>query len=252
MNYQPATKQIYGLADLRRVSALVFAGCLIAVAISAGAQTTNVPDFASFQIISQRNIFNQSRVPHTRATHVTVPVVDSFAFVGTMSYAKGEFAFFNGSSSEFRKVLQVDGEIANFKVTDITPKSVTLTNGTNQVVLDLQTQMRRDDNGHWAMSSERASYPGAGSSYRSSSRSQFSSTSRPYASSSRSADPAMAGPGPDNMQINDTNLSGAEERPTPGEEENPPEASTPPGGGGNDALSRLMQRRAQEEQQLGR
>ncbi len=42
-----------------------------------------------------------------------------------MSYAKGNFAFFDGTSPDFRKVLELEGSIADFKVIAITPKSVT-------------------------------------------------------------------------------------------------------------------------------
>lgn len=250
MNLNVLQKTILKMASRRRLESFVVAVLSVA-AFSAAAQTTNGTDFASFEIISQRNIFNQNRMPHTRSVQAPPPVVDSFALVGTMSYSKGEFAFFNGSGSEFRKVLQVNGEIANFKVADITPNSVTLTNGTNRVVLNLRMQMRRDDNGHWAVSPELASYASSGSSYRSSSQSRFSSNSRRYYNSSRSTAPAMGRSGPDNMQADDTNPPDQEGMPPPESEENPSEVSAPPGGGGNDALSRLMQRRAREEQQIG-
>ena len=115
--------------------------------------STNGTDFASFQIIGQRNIFDPNRVPHRRSSSSAARVVDSFSFVGTMSYAKGNFAFFDGTSPDFRKVLELEGSIADFKVTAITPKSVTLVSGTNETVLPLGTQMRRDDDGHWVVSS---------------------------------------------------------------------------------------------------
>jgi hypothetical protein len=81
---------------------------------SVTAQSTNGLDFASFQIIGQRNIFDPNRVPHRRSSAPAARVVDSFSFVGTMSYAKGTFAFFDGTSPDFRKVLELDGSIADF------------------------------------------------------------------------------------------------------------------------------------------
>src|ERR1041385_6179537 len=70
------------------------------------AQSSNSPSrlhFSSFRIITERNIFNPRRsaryVP-TERTRRPSTRTDSFALVGTMSYEKGFFAFFDGSSSE--------------------------------------------------------------------------------------------------------------------------------------------------------
>ncbi|MGA3284979.1 MAG: hypothetical protein ABSD57_11045, partial [Verrucomicrobiota bacterium] len=107
------------------VPAIVGAVLLLAAAFSAAAQPTNATDFAAFQIVAQRNIFDPNRVPHSRSnsTHAAARVVDSFSFLGTMSYEKGNFAFFDGNSPDFRKVLELDGDIAGFKLTTLAPKS---------------------------------------------------------------------------------------------------------------------------------
>ena len=52
--------------------------------------------------------------------------VDSFSLVGTMAYEKGAFAFFDGTSSEFAKVLKTDGVIAGYKIVDILTDAVKL------------------------------------------------------------------------------------------------------------------------------
>ena len=49
----------------------------------------------------------------------------------------------------------------------ITPKSVTLSSGTNETILPLGTQMRRGDDGHWVVSTDTASYAGTGNSFTS-------------------------------------------------------------------------------------
>jgi hypothetical protein len=192
----------------------VLLALLVAVAFTAPAQQTNsLPalDFPSFKIIAERNIFNQSRTPHERGIRPT-RVADSFSLVGTLFYAGGDIAFFDGTSADYRKALKVDGDIAGFKVTAITLNSVTLSDGTNQTVLKITTQMRRADDGHWSVSTEPASYSSAGSS------SGFNS----------------------------------DEQPSSEMEDNSPNAPASPGGAGaNDALARLMQKRAQQEQQLG-
>jgi len=185
---------------------------LLAAVCSTTAQPTNGTDYALFQIIAQRNIFDPNRVPHTRSSSARATrVADSFSFVGTMSYAKGSFAFFDGTSPDFRKVLAVNGDIAGFKLTALTPKSATLSSGTNEIVLPVGTQVRREDDGHWAVAVERAAYNDTGS-----------HRERPASNSST-----------DNASTTSS------------------ETAAPASGGANDALTRLMQQRAQEEQQLG-
>ena len=151
------------------VAAIVGAVGLSAAAFPAAAQTAGGTDFTPFQLIGQRNIFDPNRVPHVRSGYSrSAPrIVDSFSFVGTMSYAKGTFAFFDGTSPDFRKVLELGGSIVDFKVAAITPKSVTLSSGTNETILPLGTQMRRGDDGHWVISTDTASYAGMGNSFTS-------------------------------------------------------------------------------------
>jgi hypothetical protein len=210
---------------------------LLTTMLSAAAQSSNGLDLASFQIIGQRDIFDPTRVPHRRSTGPAAHVVDSFSFVGTLSYAKGNFAFFDGTSPDFRKVLERDGSIADFKVTTINPRSVTLSSGTNETVLPLGTQMYRDDNGHWTVSAESAAYASTGSSSGSDRRSF----------NRRRSGNSTASPGTTTDTLNAPLPNGA---PDASMDMNAPVAP-PVGGGGNDALTRLMQRRAQEEQQLG-
>jgi hypothetical protein len=230
-----------------RTRALVFA-MLMAGAVAAVAQQTNLssgPDFDSFKIVADRNIFNQSRLPHERAVRAA-RVADSFSLVGTLFYTGGDIAFFNGTSDEYRRALKVGGDIAGFRITAVTLDSVTLSDGTNQTVLKITAQMRRDDSGRWSVSTERASYASAGKAAGlnpsgNSSRSQrYNSNQGNFTVTSRSS---SGNAGVDNLS-------------PPGAEEPPPEVennrvAAPAPGGANDALARLMQRRAQEEQRLG-
>jgi len=215
---------------------------LLAAAFSTAAQPTNATDFAAFQVISQRNIFDPNRVPHTRypSTHAA-RVADSFSFLGTMSYAKGNFAFFDGTSPDFRKVLELNGDIAGFKLTALAPKTATLSSGTNEMILPVGTQVRRDDDGHWEVSTDSASYSSTGSSYASGSgrhRRQRDGSARSNASATSTL--AAGNSRPDDLTAVDLET-----------DTNTPEAPALSSGGANDALTRLMQQRAQEEQQLG-
>jgi hypothetical protein len=109
-------------------------------------------DYSAFRIIAERNIFDPNRSPRRRVSGGPRPrprTTESFSLVGTMSYEKGTFAFFDGTSSEYRKVLKVADAIAGYKVAQIAPNSIKLASGTNELELRVGMQMRRDDNGEW-------------------------------------------------------------------------------------------------------
>jgi hypothetical protein len=65
--------------------------------------------------------------------------------VGILASEKGDYAFFDGSNSDYRKVLQPGQSIANYKVLEMTPERVKIQSGTNLVELRVGTQMRRDN-----------------------------------------------------------------------------------------------------------
>jgi hypothetical protein len=122
--------------------------------LAAGAQQTNRTsevDFSNFQVISERNIFNPSRTARHRSGGRQESAADAFSLVGTMKYTKGTFAFFDGTTSEYRKAVQNAGTIAGYKVTDITPTSVKLANGDKQLTMKIGTQMRREEKGAWQL-----------------------------------------------------------------------------------------------------
>ena len=117
--------------------------------------TVNSLDESSFRIISDRNIFNSRRsaryvpssAPRTRGTRS-----ENFALVGTLSYEKGPYAFFDGSRSDYRKVLKPDDTIAGFKVVSIEAAHVKLASATNEIDLHVGMQLRREEEGEWRLS----------------------------------------------------------------------------------------------------
>ena len=127
----------------------------------AGAQSNNVPgpaDYAAFsRFISERNIFDPNRYPrnsgnnvrHYQPTRINRSA-PAFTLVGTMSYAKGMFAFFDGNNADLRKVLyQADtNDIAGFTVADITLTGVTLQTADKKrtVQMKIGDLMRLEDN----------------------------------------------------------------------------------------------------------
>jgi len=122
-------------------------------------------DYSAFRIISDRNIFNPARSSRSARSGGETPrpaKVDSFTLVGTMAYEKGRFAFFDGSGSEFRKVLKPDGVIAGYKILDIAPGNVKLGRDGRELELRVGTQMRRQEEGEWQQSAQAGSSPGPG------------------------------------------------------------------------------------------
>ena len=143
-------------------------GCVVLLAVlasgtSAAAQSNNVTgatDFASFsRFITERNIFDPNRYPrnardnrprttvHTTRTQRSAP---AFTLVGTMSYEKGMFAFFDGNNAELRKVLPVSGDIAGHTVTEVTLTGVTLQSADKKETVQLKIgDMMRQEGEHW-------------------------------------------------------------------------------------------------------
>jgi hypothetical protein len=138
----------------QRWTILAIVTLALAGGVTARAQQTNntsQADFSNFQVISERNIFNPNRTARHKRGNRPQPVADAFSLVGTMSYAKGAFAFFDGTTSDYRKVVQNAGTIAGYTVSEITPSAVKLTSGDKHLVLKVGTQMRREEKGAWQM-----------------------------------------------------------------------------------------------------
>jgi hypothetical protein len=112
-------------------------------------------EYTSYNLISERNIFNSarmSRAARARGEEQKPNRVDSLTFVGVISYEKGPFAFFDGSSADYRKVLAPGKAIAGYKVVEVNPDNVKLESGTNTVTLNIGMQLRREDDGDWQVS----------------------------------------------------------------------------------------------------
>ena len=135
------------------------------LAASATNAAPNSLDYSAFHLILDRNIFDPNRTPRSGRPPAAQPTtVDSFKLVGTMSYEKGVFAFFDGTSSGFKKVLKPDDTIAGYKIVSISPDSVNLMLNTNVTELRVGTQMRRREDGTWERSASSESYAAAASS----------------------------------------------------------------------------------------
>lgn len=147
-------------AQQRRQLAIV--ALLLVSAITGFAQSTNAPTrltYDSFRTVSDRNIFNPNRYARstgrsTNRSTSTTPAsrVESLALVGVIAYEKGYFAFFDGTSSDYRQAVQTGATVGEYKVTHVTPDLVQLAHGTNTFDLKVGMQMRREDEGDWFLS----------------------------------------------------------------------------------------------------
>lgn len=146
------------------------------------------PDFSAFRIIAERNIFDPNRRgSRSNGTRERPRAVDSIGLVGVMSYEKGTFAFFDGSSSSYRKALKQNDSIAGYRLESINGDQVRLAEGTNHFELRVGNQLRREDGGPWRLSRQSESFAASGSPASTTSTSSSTttiSTSNPTAASS--------------------------------------------------------------------
>jgi len=131
-----------------RILSAISVAAIMACATAFGQDTNSASpsNFSYFRIITERNIFNPDRYPNRARgpRGPRGPATDAFALVGTMSYEKGQFAFFDGTSSTYRKALPAGGTIAGYKVAEITPTAVKLVSTNKQVELKVGSQMRHE------------------------------------------------------------------------------------------------------------
>jgi len=123
------------------------------------ASSTNGPassDYAFFQVVNDRNIFNSSRVPNRpdrpRSTEARrTPNVESVSLVGTLRYEKGVLAFFDGTSPDFKKALKPGDTVAGHRIVSVTDSTVRLVVQDGAVDLKVGNQLRREDEGDWKL-----------------------------------------------------------------------------------------------------
>jgi hypothetical protein len=120
-------------------------------------------DYAAFRIVAERNIFDPNRSPRNgvRPSGAAPKISDAFTLVGTMSYEKGNFAFFDGTKTDYKKAVKTNDTIAGYKVAAIATDSVKLAQNTNILELAVGAQLRRRDDGTWARSATPESYAAA-------------------------------------------------------------------------------------------
>jgi hypothetical protein len=141
----------------------------------AAAQSNGVPGptaYSAFSgFITARNIFDPSRFPRgsgpvrTYRTQQQQRSAPAFTLVGTMSYEKGMFAFFDGNQFNLRKVLyQSDSNsIAGFTVAEITTTNVTLQTADKKQTVPLKIgDVMRQEGNNWQLAGRGEVFAGRG------------------------------------------------------------------------------------------
>jgi hypothetical protein len=252
MNVNRKLPLLYSVLRVTHVRLRLAVALLLPLAFyfpATAAQPTNSPsrpDYSAFKLITERNIFDPRRSRQYRPTRTDRPRprAEYLTLVGIMSYdGQGPMAFFDGTSSQYQKVLKPSDSIAGYKVTRIEPAYVKLAVGSNEFQLPLGMQLRRDSEGKWQLAEPTELPP------ERSERSERPSFVR--------GAPQPLGPrtGPPSLVTNEEpQMATTDAEPPPpafdpqleaGGPPPPPEAATN-GGETDPVLLRLMQRRAQE------
>ena len=109
--------------------------------------------FESFQLLTERNIFNPNRVGRTREVpQEKPPRVEEISLVGTMQYDKGPIAFFDSPDASYRKTVRTGESVGDFKVARISAEGVELLREDKPVELKVAQQLRRVEGGEWTVS----------------------------------------------------------------------------------------------------
>jgi hypothetical protein len=124
---------------------------------STGESSTPANGFQPFAMIADRNIFNASRRPHSKSGRgeapPPAPKVDIISLAGTLIYAKGDYAFFDSNTADYRKVVKVGDEIAGYKLKEVEQTQVSLARSNEVTRLKVGEQLRREGAGAWKITS---------------------------------------------------------------------------------------------------
>ena len=112
--------------------------------------------FKAFAIIAQRNVFNMQRGPRVvpegePPKPVKPPTVEAIALLGTLLTEDRAVAFFDGTSSQYRRAAQAGDTLGAYKLAEIAPDHVTLQLAEHTVNLPVRMMCRRENKGDWLL-----------------------------------------------------------------------------------------------------
>ena len=115
---------------------------LIAAMLPTGIYAADAKGYNAFKVVKTRNIFDPNRrpvreAPPPRSSEPRRPRSSSFTLTGTMVREGRSLAFFNGTRSEFSKVIAIGDAVANYKITAIEPGQVELDRDGKKLTLQI-------------------------------------------------------------------------------------------------------------------
>ena len=116
-------------------------------------------DYSTFRMVAERNIFNTQRSPiGTNTSGSGEPrtfQVNTISHVGFLGSAKGDRAFFDGSSLSYRKAITIGESLDIFKLTSISPEGAVLEAPGGRFSLKIGDQIRQENEGEWKLTDSR-------------------------------------------------------------------------------------------------
>lgn len=109
--------------------------------------------FSSFELIVQRNIFdpNREQAQVEEPTPEAPPEKDEISLVGTIVTETQRFAFFDGSSSAYRRVLPLGAEIDEGVIQAIEVSHIDVQLGDEMITIPVGKGLVREEGEEWRL-----------------------------------------------------------------------------------------------------
>jgi len=135
---------------------LIFIPLLVPL-IAKAASTS--PEFSSFKVILQRNIFDPNRTPYrensdqSRKPRPNPQQIDRFTLLGVLINNGDALAFFEGTQTEFRREFKPGETIAGFRIAGISTEKVHLEKEGRKIPIPVGQGMSSTEGEDWVVSS---------------------------------------------------------------------------------------------------
>jgi len=133
---------------------LIFAPLLVPAVAKAGSSS---PEFSSFKILLQRNVFDPNRTPFRENSDQSRKPrpnpIDRFTLLGVLINSGDSLAFFEGSQTEFRREFKPGETIAGFRIAGISTEKVLLEKQGRKIPIPVGQGMSSTDGKDWEVSS---------------------------------------------------------------------------------------------------
>ncbi|MBZ0256647.1 hypothetical protein K8I31_11330 [bacterium] len=139
------------------LSALLVAIYALAPTNAASQEEQETPVFSGkslsdFSLIFERNIFNPNRQKkEPERPVIETPKQDEISLVGTLVSETQRYAFFDGSSPEYSRVLAVGAEIGGGAIQTIDVSSIQLRLGEEDVTVPVGKRLVREKDQPWRL-----------------------------------------------------------------------------------------------------